>query len=87
MFRPIRERCPFANMNDPFANILSRSRVGPCSRTGRISANTLNTCMAMDKKKQVGVRMHLYMQTMAEAANSTRDHAPEVLFARTRVKA
>ena len=43
MFRPIRERCPFANMNVPFANILSRSRVGSCLRTGRISANTLNT--------------------------------------------
>ena len=43
MFRPIRERCPFANMNVPFANILSRSRVGSCSRMGRISANTLNT--------------------------------------------
>ena len=31
MFRPIRERCPFANMNVPFANILS------CSRTYRFS--------------------------------------------------
>ena len=26
MFRPIRERCPFANMNVMFAKILSRSR-------------------------------------------------------------
>ena len=43
MFRPIRERCPFANRNVMFANILSRSRVGSRSRTGRISANTLNT--------------------------------------------
>ena len=40
----------------------------------------------MDKKKQVGVRMHLYMQTMAEAANSAKGHAPKVLFARTRVR-
>ena len=39
----------------------------------------------MDKKKQVGVRMHPYMQTMVEAANYTSGHASEVLFAHTRV--
>ena len=36
MFRPIRERCPFANMNVMFAKKISHSR------TRRISANMLN---------------------------------------------
>ena len=37
--------------------------------------------MAMDKKKKVGVKMHPYMQTMVEAANSTSGHTSEVVCA------
>ena len=44
LVRPIRERRPFA-INGQF---------GSSSRTGRISANTLNTSHGTDKKKKAG---------------------------------
>ena len=55
-----------------------------CEREGFLRTRQI-PCMAMDKKKQVGVKMHPYMQTTVEAANSTSGHTSEVLFAHTRV--
>ena len=70
MFRPIRERCSFANMPVRFAKFNVRFANGK-----KILQARQAPCMAMGKGRTAKMRIHLYMQPAS-------GNASKVLFAR-----